>query len=153
MTKRRAVYFRGNCANRDRARAGLRLRAESAATISPNMVIDTMREEEGEEPRRTTPKRFSLIDFEGPPVVNSTGMHRNATLLNSSAMERPRSLSASPRLYLPSYHPCPQFIPPLPPRSSLLFPFHFLFLRRLAGPFPTFVLAHADVVQYLHTDR
>lgn len=49
-------------------------------------------------PRHTTPKRFSLIDFEGPRVVNSTGMHRNATLLNSSAMERLRSLSGPPLL-------------------------------------------------------
>lgn len=71
-----------------------------AATISPNTVIDTMRRDEAKG-SHTTPKRFSLIDFEGPPVVNSTGMHRNATLLNSSAMERLRSLSASPFL-LPS---------------------------------------------------
>lgn len=40
-------------------------------------------------------------------------MHRNATLLNSSALERLRSLSASLLLFLPSYHLCPRFIPPL----------------------------------------
>lgn len=75
----------------------------------------------------TTPKRFSLIDFEGPRVVNSTGMHRNATLLNSSAMERLRSLSAIPLHSLsPSYHPCPRFIPPLPLRSfSRSIPFSY----------------------------
>jgi len=61
-------------------------------------------------------------------------MHRNATLLNSSAMERLRSLSAPRFSPLSSYHPCPRFIPPL--ARSLLFPFHPLFLRRLVEPFP-----------------
>lgn len=47
-----------------------------------------------EKPLHMAPKRFSLIDFEGPRAANSTGMHRNATPLNSSAMERLRCLSA-----------------------------------------------------------
>lgn len=150
MTKRRAVHFRGIVRMVQRGRPYVYV--PKAATISPNTVIDTVREEEATSQHKRTPKGFSLIDFEGPPVVNSTGMQRNATLLNSSAMERLRSLSASLPLFLPSYHLCPRFIPSLP--RSLLFPFHPLFLRPSPRRvFPTFVLAHADVVQYLHTDR
>lgn len=103
-------------------------------------------------PRHTTPKRFSLIDFEGPRVVNSTGMHRNATLLNSSAMERLRSLSGPPLLPPTPLSPLPAVytattiaLAPFPVPSPFPTP-----SRRA---FPTFVLAHADVVQYLHTDR
>lgn len=113
---------------------------------------------EKRKPRYATPKRFSLIDFEGSPVVNSTGMHRNATLLNSSAMESLRSLSTPPTPSPPpprtSYHPCPA-----------VYTSHY---RALAPfPVPSIPFSYAvssglshfrsrpcrDVVQYLHTDR
>lgn len=116
------------------------------AIISPSTVIDTICEKE--KPRHTMPKRFSLIDFEDPHAVNSTGMHRNATPLNSSAMERLRSLSA------PTSPPSRSSFSPLlsaVKTALLLIPLPFPAPSRRA--FPTFVLIHADVVQYLHTDR
>jgi len=96
-------------------------------------VIDTVLYEKRKP--HTTPKRFSLIDFEGPRVVNSTGMHRNATLLNSSAMERLRSLSATPLHSLFSLlSPLSAVCTTTTARSfSRSIPF---LLRRLVEPFP-----------------
>lgn len=98
-------------------------------------------------------KRFSLIDLEGPRELDWNAPERYSIKFiprDGKTALSIRALFSSPFSH-PWNQPCPRLKPPS--SRSLLFPFLSPFSYRLVGLFPTFVLAHTDVVQYLHTDR
>lgn len=86
----------------------------------------------------TAPKRFSLIDFESTRVVNSTGIQRNAILLNPSAMEGPCAVLLSSSLFLYLSSSCAHFFfRPSWQLKSPPYPRYFtFFLHHLIKPFP-----------------
>lgn len=113
--------------------------AKERRTVSPR-AGDRHRpgEERSHGTEREEPKRFALIDSEGPLVVPLTRLECTGGTpppLNSSAMEglrAARSLSASPPDF--SYHPRRPFLRPSP-RAFSAFSFRFS-PHHLVGPPP-----------------